>query len=224
MSSPLAEAEPLVRRALGFAESFEPAGGSADGEAVRALLASLEEEAAALWPAGWPAAALHEGLERYVMGLLLPKVFATGADAVEDKARVLSAQLDTLAFIGGAHVGIDESQAVGPDWEAALGELGGINSLAAPADKMGAVVRACARLSALVAPSDGSFVRLLALAILRARPARLHSNLEYVARFVDPHQLWSPEAGEPFTIARAAVQYLAHLDPAALSTPSHGRG
>ena len=85
-------------------------------------------------------------------------------------------------------------------------------------------MRACARLSALVAPSDGSFVRLLALAILRARPARLHSNLEYVARFVDPHQLWSPEAGEPFTIARAAVQYLAHLDPAALSTPSHGRG
>ena len=97
-----------MRRALGFAESFEPAGGSADGEAVRALLASLEEEvripppsppsleqggragvsaspltlthtlpssqAAALWPAGWPAAALHEGLERYVMGLLLPKV------------------------------------------------------------------------------------------------------------------------------------------------------
>ena len=64
-----------------------------------------------------------------------PQVFATGADAVEDKARasppacspaarplardarpslqVLSAQLDTLAFIGGAHVGIDESQAAG---------------------------------------------------------------------------------------------------------------
>ena len=31
--------------------------------------------------------------------------------------------------------------------------------------------------------------------------------------------LWSPEAGGPFSIARAAVQYLAHLDPMGL-----GRG
>lgn len=49
------------------------------------------------------------------------------------------------------------------------------------------------------------------------RPERLHSSLEYAARFVDPNRLWSAETGGPFTIARAAVQYLSHLDPAALS-------
>ena len=48
--------------------------------------------------------------------------------------------------------------------------------------------------------------------------AQLYSQLEYVARFVHPDTLWAPESGGPFTIARAAVQYLAHLDPIGLNT------
>ena len=159
------------------------------------------------------------------MGLLAPKVLGVGgADAVEDS--VLQAQMSTLSFVTPSHVGLPPATCAGPHWEAAIGALLRMAEYAAPADKMACVVACCAHLGTLVEPCDGSFVRLLALAVLRARPPRLYSQLEFVGRFVHPDRLWSPESGGPFTIARAAVQYLAHLDPVQLgvmrSTPRAG--
>ena len=122
----------------------------------------------------------------------------------------------TLSFVGASHVGVEPGKCVGPYWEAALDALLRMRQYSAPADKIECLVACCAHLGHLVDPCDGSFVRLLALAVLRARPPQLHSQLEYVARFVHPDKLWSPTSGGPFTMARAAVQYLAHLDPVQL--------
>ena len=46
---------------------------------------------------------------------------------------------------------------------------------------------------------------MFALAVLRSKPEQLYSQLEYIARFVHPDTLWSPESGGPFSIARAAL-------------------
>ena len=63
-----------------------------DAVCVRAFLVSLGADAAALWGARDEAGAFAAGLERYVMGLLAPKVFGVGgADAVEDS--VLQARI-----------------------------------------------------------------------------------------------------------------------------------
>ena len=214
-----------------------------DAIAARTLLGSLEARAAAVWqlapaapapPAASEASAASEaeaasaagaagvaevrrGLERYVMERLHPRVFGMGMDVVEDK--VLQAQVATLSFVTPAHFGLLAEACEGTCWEAALAALRRMGSVKAPLDKVACVVETVAQLGTITDPCDASFVRLFALAVLRARPAQLYSQLEYIARFVHQDTLWSPEAGGPFSIARAAVQYLAHLDPMGL-----GRG
>ena len=85
---------------------------------------------------------------------------------------------------------------------------------------MECVAAACGHLASIVDPCDGGFVRLVALAVLRAKPQQLHSQLEYIARFVQPDRLWSPEFGGSFSILRAAVQYLAMQAPYVTSIAS----
>mmetsp|Transcript_2562 Transcript_2562/g.6385 ORF Transcript_2562/g.6385 Transcript_2562/m.6385 type:complete len:104 (-) Transcript_2562:234-545(-) len=82
-----------------------------------------------------------------------------------------------------------------------------------PSDKMECVSAACAHLAAIVDPCDGRFVRLVALAILRAKPPQLYSQLGYISRFAEPDRLWAPALGGSFSIMRAAVEYLATQDP-----------
>ena len=130
---------------------------------------------------------------------------------------MLEAQLETLSFVTPQLVGIADDKCGGDDWSAALAALARVDASPSPVDKIGCIVKCCAHLGRLVDPCDSSFVRLLALAVLRGQPARLHSQLEYIGRCMPPNRLWSPELGGPFTIARAAVQYLAHLDPVALT-------
>ena len=70
----------------------------------------------------------------------------------------------------------------------------------APLDQVGCVVETAEQLGSIIDRSDASFVRLFALAVLRARPAQLYSQLEYIARFVHQDTLWSAESGVPFSV------------------------
>ena len=221
------EAEPLMSRTLSFVANFRhaslPADATAsthpDALAARALMEELEASAAAVWDMreAAEAAEVRRGLERYVMEQLHDEVVGHGADAIEDK--VLHAQVATLSFVTPLHFGLPPTCLDEAGWEAAQRALLQMGRFRAPQDKIGCVVECVTQLSTIVEPCDGSFVRLFALAVLHARPEQFYSQLEYVARFVHPDALWSPESGGPFTIARAAVQYLAHLDPIGLGSP-----
>ena len=81
--------------------------------------------------------------------------------------------------------------------------------------KLNCLAAACSALSSLCDPCDESFVRLLALALLRVRTPHLLAQLRYVSRFATWANLESPELGGALTIAKAAAQYLALLDPLA---------
>ena len=113
------------------------------------------------------------------MGLLYPKVFGGGVDAVEDK--VLQAQLATLSFVNAEHVGLADSCVEGEHWEGALRALLRMGGFRVPADKIDCVVDAVEHLGCLVDKCDGKFVRLVALAVLKAQPPQIHSQLEFVA-------------------------------------------
>ena len=63
------------------------------------------------------------------------------------------------------------------------------------------MVETAEQLGSIIDRSDASFVRLFALAVLRARPAQLYSQLEYIARFVHQDTLWSAESGVPFSVS-----------------------
>ena len=91
-----------------------------------------------------------------------------------------------------------------------------MSAYVAPLDKMRCIAACCTHLERMLPSHTASFVRLFALCFLAARPPQLHSQLEYVVRFVHPDKLWSAEFGGPLSIARAAVQWLAIQDPATL--------
>ena len=214
-------AEPIVLRALAFVEHFnsDAAGDDyaearvAGGEEVQKFIDDLHTFASPLWPERGEAHLHHlrANLEDYIMGLLHDKALGDENDSVEDK--IFEAQLETLSFLTPQLVGLSDEQCRGQFWDSALVELSQLGESTSPAAKIDRIVLCCSHLGKLVDPHDGSFVRLLAFAILRGRPRRLHAQLQYIGRCVHPDRLWSPVSGGPFTIARAAVEYLAHIDP-----------
>ena len=219
-------AAPVAARAASFVASFvhtpPPAGADAsahpDAVAVRAALASLMSMARTLRVtyAAYGAGAVRTGLERFLLSQLHSVAMGVGTDAVEDK--VLQAQLGTLSFMHARHIGVGDELTAGPRWRAAQASLLLMGAYSYPDDKMACAAACHAHLSALLQETDAAFVRLLALCMLHCRPPQLHSQLEYAARFVNPERMWCAELGMPLAMARAAMQWLAIQDPAAISS------
>ena len=160
------------------------------------------------------AAAVRAGFERRITGLLEVKTLGVGVDAVEDK--VLAAQLATLSFVRPHHVGVDPAICRGARWAAAQTALRRLAAYSSPLDKMCCVGACCDHLGTLLHVHDSAFISYAALAILHAAPRQLHSQLEYIVRFVHPDKLWESNLGGALSIFRAALQWLAIQDPATL--------
>merc|ERR1712196_750623 len=105
--------------------------------------------------------------------------------------------MSTLSFVQPAHIGLKSRFAKGERWEAAKECLLRMAAFAFPEDKMDSLAKCCGHLGAALDPHDAGFVRLLALCMLQAQPAQLHSQLEYAARYVHPDRLWAAELGVP---------------------------
>ena len=129
---------------------------------------------------------------------------------------MLAAQLATLSFVTPTHLGLPPAVTCAAAWPAALHALRRAAAYASPLDIMHSVAAACAHLEGLVASHEPAFVRLFSLLVLHARPPRLHSLLEYAARFVHADKLWDGRLGGALAISRAAVQWVCIQDPAAL--------
>mmetsp|Transcript_13222 Transcript_13222/g.30924 ORF Transcript_13222/g.30924 Transcript_13222/m.30924 type:complete len:630 (+) Transcript_13222:156-2045(+) len=163
-----------------------------------------------------------EGLEKFVIGKLYSKIFdADGSGASVDAA--LMKQLDGLQWVRLKHLGINGTVDLSL-FPRALDELRQIDQFKAPRDKLICILNACRVINDVLklthagsearALSADDFLPLLILAVLQARPPRLHSNVEFVAAFRHPARLMGEEAYF-VTALQSAVAFVQQAGPEA---------
>merc|ERR1719507_1748970 len=146
-----------------------------------------------------------EGLEKFLLSRLYPKVFATdSADRAAD-AR-LKRQLVGLSWVELSHLGVPP---VDPSLlPRGVSELRNIDQYKAPRDKLVCILNACRVITDILRRtrrgqsglqgkrplSADDFLPLLIFLLIRANPPRLHSNAEYIATFRHPSRLTGEDA------------------------------
>ena len=165
-----------------------------------------------------------EALEKYIMTKLYPLTFAV---AETDKRRdaALATKMEALKrFLKPEHLDIPPAHRVEESWILAMKELGKCDSYKAPRDKLVCALNCCRIVSNLLRvaaeqgapPGADDFFPVLVYVVVRAAPARLVSNLEYVARFRAESRLVS-EAEYFLTNLMSAVHFVETCGPDALS-------
>jgi len=205
-------AKPLVAKAHQFVQNFEgnlPRDQAADK--IHRFLSRAEEwmlSEAVVFAAEADEegrANATEGLEKFLLSRLYPKIFATDtADRAAD-AR-LKRQLIGLSWVELCHLGVPP---VDPSLlPRGVSELRSIDQYKAPRDKLVCILNACRVITDILKLtrrgqsglqgkrplSADDFLPLLIYLLVRANPPRLHSNAEYIATFRHPSRLTGEDA------------------------------
>ncbi|KAH9823315.1 hypothetical protein DFH28DRAFT_881177 [Melampsora americana] len=143
-----------------------------------------------------------------------------------ERDEVLSQKFNLFHWITDHHLDLelerDESDGF---LEFAKTELLKINSYKAPRDKMICILNCSKVIFGLIrhiSQSEGgadTFVPILILVVLRARPEHLISNLQYIQRFRNPDKLQG-ENGYYLSSLNAAISFIERLDYSVLSNIS----
>lgn len=168
-------------------------------------------------------------LERYVMVELYSITYARAPeDAAEDIA--VHSALQTLQWLSPDELHVPPGVFSPLVWRTAVQELRAFTSRKVPEEQLTALESACtvlykalqqdARLKDGGAGGAGAddFLPSMIYVTLQANPPRLMSTLAYIERYRDDQQM-TGRSGYCFTNLRVAVEYLRHIDAAALEMP-----
>lgn len=217
-----------------FVKSFDDRAPDPDRDAalVQAFLTAQDAAIAVhpVWAGATPSVRAHaaEALEKYVLSKIHGATFGVSAlDRERDAA--LAARLKGLAFVGAAELDVPPARADPAALERAASELRRMDDFKAPRDKLVCGLNACrivANLLAAEAASGGAaatdprgaddFLPLLILALIRAAPPRLASNLEYVQRYRGAAR-FGGEAAYFFTQLYSAASFVETVNTASLT-------
>lgn len=171
-----------------------------------------------------------EAMEKLVMNRLYTYTFSP-AIALEgrwpvqtddlERDRVLSERIQLLSWISEEHLDVKRGTHSARFYDFAIQELNKINHYKAPRDKTICLLNCCKVIFGLIrhlSAEEGAdaFVPLLILIVLRANPANLVSNLEYIARFKNPHRNTS-EADYYLSSLAGAITFIENVDHTTLS-------
>ena len=222
-----------------FVKSFDDRAPDPDRDAalVQDFLAAQDAVLAthSAWAGAPPAilAQAGEGLEKYVMTKIHGSTFGVAPLDVERDA-ALAARLAGLSFVQPTHLDIPPSHADERALALAASELRKMDAFKAPRDKLVCCLNAArvvsnvlaANAAAASASGDRSsaaqprgaddLLPLLILALVRAAPPRLASNLEYVQRFRGASR-FGGEAAYMFTQLYSAASFVETVNTASLS-------
>ncbi|KAI8474361.1 MAG: Ara7-Gdpnh2ATVPS9A [Monoraphidium minutum] len=191
------QAKDLVRRINTFMKDLRQRVpmADADSEMVQSFLEEMETAMAKhpLFAGSGPAEldAATEALEKYLMTKLHDRTFGMATEDTERDA-LLAVRCEALQFVQPHHLEIGEGVAGGDALDQAAHELNRINNYKAPRDKLVCILNCCRVIGNMLHSGPGAaggvagaddFTPVLILALIRARPPRLASNIAYVERY-----------------------------------------
>ncbi|KAB1205413.1 Vacuolar protein sorting-associated protein 9A [Morella rubra] len=201
-----------------------------DSAAIQQFLASMEAafRAHPLW-AGCSEEELEsagEGLEKYVMTKLFPRVFASHPNDVKLDDQLSEKMALVQQFVRPENLDIKPTFQNETSWLLAQKELQKINMYKAPRDKLVCILNCCKVISNLLLnaslasnvnpPGADEFLPVLIYVTIKANPPQLHSNLLYIQRYRHQSRLVA-EPAYFFTNMLSAESFISNIDANALS-------
>ncbi|CAH8328821.1 unnamed protein product [Eruca vesicaria subsp. sativa] len=167
-----------------------------------------------------------DGLEKYVMTKLFPRVFASNTEDVISDEKLFQKMSLVQQFISPEYLDIKPTFQNETSWLLAQKELQKINMYKAPRDKLVCVLNCCKVINNLLlnasiasnenAPGADEFLPVLIYVTIKANPPQLHSNLLYIQRYRRESKLVG-EAAYFFTNILSAESFISNIDAKSLS-------
>jgi Rab5 GDP/GTP exchange factor len=156
--------------------------------------------------------------EKCIMTHHYKNLFSTTDD--EEKDQIVQKRIRQLNWINAKHLvcSIDETNEEVRDLVySAITELVAMDSFATPQEKLECIVSCCRSIFTLLKSTIGGpasadeFLPALIFVVLKANPARMHSNMNYINRFSNAQRIMSGETGYYFTNLCCAISFIENL-------------
>lgn len=168
--------------------------------------------------------------EKFTMTVLHRNLFCPPTTSDEEKDLAIQARIRQLNWVNAKHLDCrinETSEEVRDLVYTSITDLLGMDSEKAPQDKLQAVVKCCRNIFLLLQSSVGGpasadeFLPALIFIVLKANPARLKSNINFVTRFCNASRLMTGEGGYYFTNLCCAVSFIENMTAQSLNLPEN---
>ncbi|XP_053990404.1 rab5 GDP/GTP exchange factor [Hylaeus anthracinus] len=169
---------------------------------------------------------LLDYVERYAMTLLYRILFCPPFTTDEEKDLAIQKRIRQLSWVSGKNLECrihETSSEVRELVYTSITDLLNMDSAKAPQEKLSCVIYCCRNIFLMLQQSVGGpasadeFLPALIFIVLKANPARLKSNINFITRFCNASRLMTGEGGYYFTNLCCAVSFIENLTAESLN-------
>ncbi|XP_017757948.1 PREDICTED: rab5 GDP/GTP exchange factor [Eufriesea mexicana] len=169
---------------------------------------------------------LLDYVERYAVTLLYRILFCPPFTSDEEKDLAIQKRIRQLNWVSGKNLECrihETSSEVRELVYTSITDLLNMDSAKAPQEKLSCVIYCCRNIFLMLQQSVGGpasadeFLPALIFIVLKANPARLKSNINFITRFCNASRLMTGEGGYYFTNLCCAVSFIENLTAESLN-------